>query len=406
MPARASDTVHRKRSGISGVFVNRAPSAATIDRLRAFQGRGLPTVTAYVAVAPGPEGRAMARSETDSLLHRIRPLVEDRSLEHDARMSLREDIERIEELFDAGARSAGTLAIFSCSGGGLLEVIVLPRTVRDRIMVDATPWVRPLLSVLDGYLRCCVVSVDRNSARVWELYLGEVTETELPGARLRGVGYANERREAHRADQLEGRHFKRVAAALDELFHSARYDALALAGHQDELPRFVQFLAPGLQERLAGSFALDHKHLTPAMIRKHGEAVLERYQLDCHRRAVDELLGAEASGGAAATGLERCLWAGSLAAVQTLYVDEGAVMPGVVCDRSRWFALSAETCPICGERMRRTADVIDELVEAVIDDGGSINHLRGESELRERLVAARLHFPLPASEALSSGSGD
>jgi peptide chain release factor subunit 1 len=39
--------------------------------------------------------------------------------------------------------------------------------------------------------------------------------------------------------------------------------------------------------------------------------------------------------------------------------------------------------------------VIDELVEAVIDEGGSIHHVRADAELREYLAAALLRFPLP-----------
>jgi peptide chain release factor subunit 1 len=39
--------------------------------------------------------------------------------------------------------------------------------------------------------------------------------------------------------------------------------------------------------------------------------------------------------------------------------------------------------------------VIDELVEAVIDEGGSIQHVRADTELRAHLTAAWLRFALP-----------
>jgi peptide chain release factor subunit 1 len=107
------------------------------------------------------------------------------------------------------------------------------------------------------------------------------------------------------------------------------------------------------------------------------------------------VLEAVASGGLAVAGLEPCLWAGSLAAVRALLVQDGAVASGVVCDASGWFATTGETCPLCGGPTRRTPDVIDELVEAVIDKGGSIHHVRADTELREQLTAARLRFALP-----------
>jgi peptide chain release factor subunit 1 len=47
--------------------------------------------------------------------------------------------------------------------------------------------------------------------------------------------------------------------------------------------------------------------------------------------------------------------------------------------------------------------VIDELVEAVIEDGGSIHHVAADAGLGRRLVAAALHFELPPAPHLAGG---
>jgi hypothetical protein len=39
--------------------------------------------------------------------------------------------------------------------------------------------------------------------------------------------------------------------------------------------------------------------------------------------------------------------------------------------------------------------VLEELVQTVIDEGGSIEHVVNDTELKEHLVAAELRFPLP-----------
>ena len=36
----------------------------------------------------------------------------------------------------------------------------------------------------------------------------------------------------------------------------------------------------------------------------------------------------------------------------------------MVCDESGWLALSGDTCPLCGEPTRPTADVVEEPIEA------------------------------------------
>ena len=72
---------------------------------------------------------------------------------------------------------AGSVALFSCSGRGFFEEVPLTRAVRERVLVDETAWVRPMLAVLDEYHRCCVIVVDRKTARTWELYQDEMRET-------------------------------------------------------------------------------------------------------------------------------------------------------------------------------------------------------------------------------------
>jgi peptide chain release factor subunit 1 len=386
--------------------VDYAPSAETIKRIEHLRGDGLPIVSIYLVVHPGAEGRKMLQSETDSLLHQIRPLANDRNLEHAPRLSLRRDIARIAELVESGSFKAGTLAIFACSGADVFESIGLPRAVRGRITVDEIAATRPMLAVLDEYQRCCAVAVDRETAHAWELYLGEVIDMGALAGTQRGIGHAvNERRNDHKFEELEKRHFREAAAGLEDLFRRRAFDVLVAGGHEDELPRFLQVLSKPLRDRLAGTFALDDHSISSAAARERAEAILDRYELGEHRRQVAEVLETAAAGGAAAVGLEPCLWAAYVRGVQDLYTQEDASSPGVVCDESRWFGLRGDTCPVCGRGTRRVPDVIEELVEAVIDDGGSIHHVPADTGLDERLVAASLRFRLPpAPEGAGVGS--
>jgi hypothetical protein len=81
--------------------------------------------------------------------------------------------------------------------------------------------------------------------------------------------------------------------------------------------------------------------------------------------------------------------------VDTLLALDGAVVPGVVCDKSGWMARSGDSCPLCGNPTRPTPDVIDELAHEVIAEGGSIKHITDDDRLAEPLTAASIRFPLP-----------
>jgi peptide subunit release factor 1 (eRF1) len=373
-------------------------TSETVNRIIQFHGDGMPVVSLYVPIDPGIS-QSDVHSRVTSLVDEIDGLAKDRDLQHEPRLSLRGDIERIKERMSEEVWQPKGLAVFSSSGRGLYEEVSLPRAVRGRIVVDEAAFVRPMLAVLDEYHRTCVVLVDKEWARAWELYQDEMRELTRFKDRLGKFDDYAGGDVARIRDELSKRHYRRVVQVLDELFRTERYDLLIIGGHGFEIPAFLEFLSHDLRDRLAGSFSIDPPTATAAEIRAGADAVLQRYENDQEQQAVAQVLDRAAAGGLAATGVPACLWAGSVAAIQTLLVQEGATAAGVVCDDSGWLALAGDTCPLCGKATRHTPDVIDELVQAVIDEGGSIEHVEADTPLKEQALAAALRFPLPPANS-------
>ena len=373
----------------------------TANRIIQFQGDGMPVVSLYVAIEPGAS-QSDVHSRVTSLVDQLDGLAKGPDLQHEPRLSLRGDIERIGERMREEAWQPQGLAVFSCSGRGFYEEVSLPRAVRDRIVVSKAAWARPMLAVLDEYHRCCVVGVDKEWARCWELYQDEMHELTSFKDRLgKFDNYAGGDLERIRSE-LSRRHYRRVVQALEELFRTEQYDLLIIGGHEFEIPAFLEFLTPDLRNRLAGSFSIDLPTATTAAVRAGAEAILQRYESDHEQKAVSEIVDRAAAGGLAALGVPACLRAGSVAAIQTLLVQEGATTEGVVCEDSGWLAAAGDSCPVCGQPTRHTPDVIDELVESVVDEGGSIEHVEGDTQLKEYTLAAALRFPLPSASSVSS----
>jgi peptide subunit release factor 1 (eRF1) len=376
-------------------------TAEMIDRITRFDGGNLPVTSVYLGLDADRRDRRSLPTRASSLLHEVRPMTKDHSLDRDARLSLRGDIERIETVLTEERLRPGAVAIFCCSGNGFFEEVELPRRVRDRIAVDATPWVRPMLAVLDEYHRTCVLIVDKETAHTWEHYQGEIGETsEVFDKALRKPDYAGgqgweEYRVRNKDQELAKKHFRKVAAVLDDFHRAGRFELLAVGGHDHEVPVFMEFLPHNLRGSVAGTFTIDPNTATIADIRASADALVDRFERDEERRLVAEVFEKALSGGNAAVGLERCLWAGSIAAIQRLLVQEDATAAGVVCGESGWLAESGDSCIICGRPTRKTDDVIDELAEAVIDTGGTVEHVSADTPLREHVAAADLRFPLP-----------
>ena len=68
--------------------------------------------------------------------------------------------------------------------------MALPRRACDRLIVDATPFTRPMLAVL-GDRRACVAVIGKASARGWEICRDEMPEvTKINDWVLRKPSYA------------------------------------------------------------------------------------------------------------------------------------------------------------------------------------------------------------------------
>lgn len=347
-------------------------NAESVQSVIGFRAAGYPVVSMYVGIPRDSGYRSDLRTRVGNLLHQIRPLAVDVSLRRAARMSVRTDLERIEAALDQGRWRPGAIAIFACAGRGLFEEIALPRSVRDRIMVDAAPWVRPMNAVLDEYPRCGFLLADRDALRVWELSQGEL-------------------RESPSTVQLD------------------RFDVLVVGGRGPEA--FAAGLPGEVARKVAATLTLDPATTTVDDIRRYTEPVAAHYTSELQRRQVAEVFDASGAGGLTALGLTQCLRAGSVGAVRTLVVEDETAASGVVCEACGWLGLWGDTCAACECPVRHSPDVIDELVESVVDQGGSVRRIRVESRLTGWVAAATLKFPLrdvgvedqPSAEIVTTG---
>jgi peptide subunit release factor 1 (eRF1) len=377
-------------------------TADTVSRIRHFAGDGLPVVSLYARVDPGNSSRDL-RARVSSLLDEVRALAKDAAVDRGHRLSLRGDIARIKDALATQNWRPGAMAIFACTGRGLYDEVPLPHPVADRITVDTTPYVRPMLAVLEEHERSCVAVVDRATAWLGELYQDEVRELgRIRDPGLRKPNYAAglaEDRVRNKAEEMAKRHYRRVAAQLTQLLSRGEYELLIVGGHDHEVPEFLQQLPHELQSRVASTFRIDPSTAVLADIRSIAGEFVQRHERDRDQQLVSDVLTKAATGGLATLGLPGCLWAGSVGAIQTLLIQDGAAAAGVVCDQSSWLALSGEICPVCGNFTRRTPDVIDELTQLVMDAGGAIHHIAPD-QLGDHSSCAGLRFPLPrAAEA-------
>ncbi len=372
----------------------------TLRRLAHLDTGGLPIVSLYVPVPTDPTARAALPTRVNSLLSRIRPLASSEELERDERLSLRADIEDIEnDLKDRW--TPGGRAVFSCHGAGIFESIDLPRGPRDRIVVDTTPWLRPLFSIVEDLKTYGVVVLDGSEAEFFEMRGGELTSSSvLRSEHLRQSAHGGwygleEHRMQNKAEEMLNRHYRAVAGAVEQMVRIDGIGLLVFGGLDQHPTAMAQMLPRDIQDLVVGTFSVDMANATPARIAEQVSEIVAAYELEDEQRTVQEFCDEAGGSDRAVVGVEEVLWAADVDAVDRLFIDHDATLGGVMCPECGWLGTGGDTCPMCGTEPQEVPDVLDELVAAVLDSGGRILQVRAETPLREKLVAARLRFPPP-----------
>jgi len=342
---------------------------------------------------PTPADRSSAlTSAADAVSH----TVEERELPHDARLGLREDIQRIRD-YAKSADFDGThgLAIFAAGVAGLFEALHVPRPVENAVLVDRSPHVAPLVGAPNG--AWSVALVNRRDARL--LRGGPVSLTEearirddVPGRHDQG-GLSQGRFERH-IDEHARQHLKRVARHVAEMCRDGAFDHLLVGGPEEGSSEFVDLLDNGSRDRLRGRISVEVDHATVAEVSEAAAPAMRRYEERRRDALLDRLREGLGADGHATAGLEDVLECLNEQRVEVLLLDAGLAGSGAQCPKCGWIGTLAEgECPADGTPLEPRADLIAPAVERALAQDAEVFRLQDRPDLGPHGgIAALLRF--------------
>lgn len=376
-------------------------TVGSVEHLEQFRADGHPVLSVFLGVGPSiSELRAVSARLKDLL----RPVAERAvALDRASEKSLRGDIDRI---IEGGERLVGDpghgIAVFSCDRLGLFEIITLPARVRDRAVVGDTPYLRPLRAMLEEMHRFAAVVLDHRRAEIFEFYLGrlehweQLNEEEVRKSNYGGFGGYSEHGTRAHASEVAHRHYRDIAGRLNDLRNEAKsFDLLLVGGQREAVDGLVAALDPETRKLFAGTFSIDLRTMTPALVAEHCRSIAEAHDAAEQQTLVANLVDAAKSGGPAVFGLEWVIDAINQKAVQTLVVDTSDAVSGGACSACGWLSVDQhDLCPACHAAMKPVSDIVDASAHAVVQSGGSVRHILVDTPLNDSHLGALVRFPV------------
>ena len=316
--------------------------------------------------------------------------------------SVRADLKRILELSEQlhGNHARGK-AVFACTAKGIWREFDLPKRLkRTQLYVAHRFHLRPLAAVAASAPRCCVALVDRERARLFELWMDEVHEQAeivdpLPRTgRSSGFGGYDAGHIERHVENSAMRHFKNVAQRLQELHNARGCDSFIVGCREDVWPQLEPHLHTYVLQKTLGRFGIDPAVATAEQVREQAQRILEERSAAERRALIREVVGGAQRNGRGKIGLRGVLEALEQGEVQTLLFGEAFYASGSECSNCGHLDSNlVESCPACGQSTRELEDVTDAILRRALDGNIGVVYIGPDPEFEKAgKIGALLRF--------------
>jgi peptide chain release factor subunit 1 len=271
------------------------------------------------------------------------------------------------------------LAIISSSANFFWKEYNLNVPVKNELIVDKTPYAKPLMDILDNYQRYAVLLVDKESARIFMVHLGEIVEygevqtPDVPGKHKKGGWFSlSQNRYERHIDFHIALHLKDVVEKLDS-FLSGEYIGRLIIGGSDEAVTAVKgMLHKTVLDKVIDTVKIE-MFAKPDEIIKKVQPVVLKYEKQKEQEEVDFLIERAMKNENAVIGLENVLNALQEQRVMKLFFVKDHKASGCICNSCGLLtAQKIESCSYCSGGIEAVDYMIDLAAEKAVQQGAII----------------------------------
>jgi peptide chain release factor subunit 1 len=292
------------------------------------------------------------------------------------------------------------LAILSSQEKKFWREFHLSLPIKNEIIVDNTPYIKPLLDILDNYQRYAILLVGKDSARLFIIHLGEIEEhTEIhtegvPGRHKKGGWFSlSEKSYERHIDYHVELHLKDVIKHL-ELFLSREYVGRLLVGGAEEAVTKVKGMLPQkLADKVIGTFQAEMFANSKEILKK-AEPILRVFASKKDEETVDNLLTKTMKNENAVIGIEDVLYTLQEGRIMKLVFLEDFKKSGLTCGNCGFLTVQQiSTCPYCKGKTKKVNYIVDLLAQRAVEQGALVEILPDNKKLKDAgKIGAFLRF--------------
>ncbi|MDD3006021.1 MAG: hypothetical protein PHX30_00340 [Candidatus Pacebacteria bacterium] len=281
-----------------------------------------------------------------------------------------------------------TLVIFFADGGQK-EIYKMPVYIPTKMIVERDFYVHPFFKMLGKYPRYCVSFLERDRARIFDLFWGEIEhkekeiQSEVPqrmnAARATWKGLEERKIQNHIEIHID-RHLQKVARSVEDYMDENRIPYLVIGSRKELIERFKEFLPKRLQRKIVGSYLI-RSDQDIQRIKKRSLKVIADFEFEKEREIILQIFdGKDKKIKESVAGVEDVLIALYNYKIRTLVIGKNYQSAGFVCPNDHRILLGEEACPLCSAIGEEVSDITDEIIEEAIMQKMKIVHFQSAHE--------------------------
>ena len=282
------------------------------------------------------------------------------------------------------------LAVLSSQEKNFWKEFHLAVPFKNEVIVDNTPYIKPLLDILDHYPRYAILVVDKESARLFRVHLGEIEEyaevhsADVPGKHKKGGWFAlSEKSFERHTDYHVGLHLKDVIKQLEPFLSGEFAGRLIIGGAEEAAARVKTMLPQATAEKVIGTFQAE-MFANGDEILKKAEHLLHAYEKKNETEDIEALITTAMKNENAVLGIENVLSALQEGRIRKLIMLKEYKQTGVSCAQCGYLTIQGiSSCPYCKGDMHNANYLVDMIAQKAVEQGAFVEVASENKKLQD-----------------------